>query len=57
MKYIVRCVIPFGIDDTYDCEYSGTEHETKEAAEKEAAKAAADKDNGVIYAYIDELED
>lgn len=31
--------IDFGIDDTYDAEYSGIEHETREAAEKELYEA------------------
>lgn len=31
--------IDFGIDDTYDAEYSGIEHETQEAAKKELYEA------------------
>lgn len=27
MKYMVRANVPFGPDDTYDCEYSGVEHQ------------------------------
>ena len=53
--YIVRANIPFGPDDTYDCEYSGIEHETRKAAEKELLKAK--KDNNINFAYIDDMED
>lgn len=53
--FIVRANIPFGPDDTYDCEYSGIEHNTKADAEKELKKA--NKDENINYAYIEELED
>lgn len=52
--YIVRANIPFGIDDTYDCEYSGIEHDTKEAAEVELMKAK--KDHNINFAYIENKE-
>ena len=40
--YIVMVTIPFGIDDTYYCEYSGIEHSTRKEANKELIKAAYD---------------
>ncbi len=52
--YIVRANIPFGIDDTYDCEYSGIEHATREEAEKELQEAK--KDETINFAYIEGLE-
>ena len=27
--YVIMVTIPFGLDDTYFCEYSGIEHKTK----------------------------
>ena len=44
-------------EDTYDCEYSGIEHTTREEAEKELAKAKeATKDDKYIESiYIVEV--
>ena len=53
--YIVRANIPFGPDDTYDCEYSGIEHTTRAEAEKELKKAK--KDTNINFAYIEGPED
>ncbi len=53
--YIVKANIPFGPDDTYDCEYSGIEHPTREEAEKELEKAK--KDENINFAYIEGPED
>ncbi len=53
--YIVRCNIRFGYDDTYDCEYSGIEHKTRDSAEKELKKAKAE--DKVLYAYIKSTDD
>ena len=50
--YIVRANIPFGSDDTYDCEYSGIEHSTRDEAEKELRVAS--KDPEINFAYIEE---
>lgn len=54
--YMVMVKMLFGIDDTYDAEYSGTWHETKEAAQKELKEAEQLKntDRNYIYAYIKE---
>ena len=52
-KYIVMVTIPFGIDDTYHCEYSGVEHDTIKAANHELNKAIYDKN--VISASIYEV--
>lgn len=52
--FMVMVKMKFGIDDTFDCEYSGIEHTTKEAAEielKEAENKLKD-DKLFIYAYI-----
>ena len=48
--------IKFGYDDALDCEYSGIEHDTREAAEAELTKAKlheVDNDN-IFYLYIEE---
>lgn len=54
MKYMVRANVPFGPDDTYDCEYSGVEHQSRADAEKELEKAKNNKK--INFAYIDEIE-
>ena len=54
MKYMVRANVPFGPDDTYDCEYSGVEHPSRADAEKELEKAKNNKE--INFAYIDEIE-
>ena len=55
--YEVRANIPFGVDDTYDCEYSGEVHKTKEAAEAELKKARkhASESSEINYVYISEI--
>lgn len=54
MKYMVKANVPFGPDDTYDCEYSGVEHQSRADAEKELEKAKNNKK--INFAYIDEIE-
>lgn len=52
--YTVMIKMHFGIDDTFDAEYSGIDHDTKEAAAielKEAEQKLKD-DKLFIYAYI-----
>lgn len=39
MKYVVMVTIPFGVDDTYECEYSGIEHNSLSKAIFEKDKA------------------
>ena len=50
-KYIVMVTIPFGIDDTYYCEYSGIEHNCLSKAIIEKDKAL--KEHEVISATIE----
>ena len=50
-KYIVMVTIPFGIDDTYYCEYSGIEHSCLSRAIFEKEKAL--KETNVISATIE----
>ena len=42
MVYMVYVTIPFGIDDTLYCEYSGVEHDNYLDAKLEKDKADAD---------------
>ena len=51
MIYVVYVTIPFGINDTLYCEYSGTEHHSM--VEAKAEKAKADKDPQVISSKIE----
>lgn len=53
----VIALMKFGIDDTYDAEYSGIDHETKEAAEKELqeAKKKTKNDATILNVYIREV--
>lgn len=51
MVYVVYVSIPFGVDDTLYCEYSGLQHTNIEDAKKEKQKA--DKDETVIYSKIE----
>lgn len=51
MKYVVMVTIPFGLDDTYECEYSGIEHNSLSKAIFE--KDRASKEQGVISARIE----
>lgn len=48
--YKVMVTIPFGVDDTYYCDYTGIEHHNRESAESELIRAQ--NDIGVIYASI-----
>lgn len=52
-RYIVMVNIPFGIDDTYFCEYTGIKHDTLNEAYKELQKAK--NDIHVIYATIERI--
>ena len=51
MKYVVMVTVPFGIDDTYECEYSGIEHASLGRAIIEMDKAKKHKE--VISARIE----
>lgn len=51
MKYIVMVTIPFGADDTLECEYSGIEHTSLSKAIFE--KDIASKFRDVISARIE----
>jgi len=55
--YRVMVHLKFGIDDTYDCEYSGIVHDTKEQAQIELVEAEDKLDNNAnfIWAYIEEV--
>lgn len=56
-RYRVMVKMKFGIDDTFDAEYSGMVHESKEAANielKEAERKLKD-DDLVNYCYIEEI--
>lgn len=54
--YKVIAKLSFGIDDTFEAEYSGIEHATKEAAEAELTEAKLHEvDNeSLIFLYIEE---
>lgn len=52
--YKVMVNVPFGIDDTLYCEYSGFDYESYEEAEDELQKA--ENDPRVIYAKIEAFE-
>lgn len=54
MKYIVMCSVDFGIDDTYEAEYTGEEYTSYEKARKEFLKAK--NDVNVNSAYIKTIE-
>lgn len=58
-KYIVKCEVNFGPDDTYVAEYSGIWHEDEESAYKELKKALdyKDKVQELIDAWVDSNED
>lgn len=51
MKYIVMVTIPFGVDDTYECEYSGIEHNSLSKAIFEKDRASKERD--IISARIE----
>ena len=51
MIYVVYVTVPFGIDDSLYCEYSGIEHHN--IADAKAEKAKADKDPQVISSKIE----
>ena len=50
-RYVVMCTVPFGIDDTYFCEYSGVEHKTQKAAKHEAYEAIHNPDVKSVSIY------
>lgn len=52
----VYAKIKFGYDDSLDCEYSGIEHDTREAAEAELTKAKLHEidNDDIYYLYIEE---
>ena len=56
-KYRIKVNMKFGIDDTFDAEYSGIIHETKAAANVELKEAEhkLKNDDLVIYCYIEEI--
>ena len=54
MKYIVMVTIDFGIDDTYEAEYTGEEYTSYEEARKEFLKAK--NDVNVNCAYIKTID-
>ena len=58
-KYIIKCEVKFGIDDTYVVEYSGVWHDNEDDAYKELKKALAQgkKVNDFIDAWVDSNED
>ena len=51
MVYVIYVNIPFGVDDTLYCEYTGVQHTNINDAEVEKEKA--DKDENVIYSKIE----
>lgn len=55
MEYKVYVKMKFGIDDTFDAEYSGETYTNKKEAIKELkeAKNHCKNDNDAIYAYIE----
>ena len=57
MKYIVMVNMNFGIDDTFDGEYSGIIHDTPEAAVNEMTEAEAygKNDAAFNYSYVKEV--
>lgn len=53
MKYIVK-VRTSNEYEVFHEEYSGIEHDTRESAEAEAEEAG--KEEGIDYAYVEEIE-
>ena len=55
--YKVFVTIPFGIDDTYYCEYTGVVHNNINSAYKEALRAKNDDTISVVIEhYFDGIE-